>query len=84
MTWRVIETHSVGTSPDRDTVAAYLVTIERDGEQRRVMVELAGTAAIAGRTLDAPVAWDAVRDYLEDDDPPTHLIVTSAGIQPAE
>jgi hypothetical protein len=84
VTWRIVETHSVETSSDRDTVAAHLVTIERDDEQRRVMVELAGTAAVSGGTLDAPDAWVVVQEYLEDDDPPGHLIVTSTGAQPAE
>jgi hypothetical protein len=84
MAWRIVETHSVATSSDRDTVKAHLVTIERDGEERRVMVELAGPAAASGRTLDAPGAWAVVQEYLGVDDPPRHLIVTSAGVQPAE
>lgn len=81
MSWNVAGVHDAETSPDRDTVAAAHVEIRRDDEERSIYVEFAGTAAAAGRTFDPRTA---VREYLGDDDPPRHLIVTSTGVQLAQ
>jgi N-methylhydantoinase B/oxoprolinase/acetone carboxylase alpha subunit len=81
MAWRVVDVHGADTSADRDTVEAALVSIERDGEERRIYVEFAGTAKAAGRSFNARTA---VHDYLDDEDPPKHLIVTTTGVYPPE
>jgi hypothetical protein len=45
MAWNVVGIRDADTSPDRDTAAAALVTIAREGEERRMLVELTGSAA---------------------------------------
>jgi hypothetical protein len=52
MAWNVVNLLGVNTSPDRDTVEAALVMVERDGEDRRITVEPSGSAAVAGHALD--------------------------------
>jgi hypothetical protein len=81
MAWDVANIRDAETSPDRDTVAAAFVMVTRGDEERNDYVEFAGTAAAAGRSFDPR---SAVRDYLEDDEPPRHLIVTTTGSYPPE
>ncbi len=81
MTWENHGVRDAESSPDRDTVAAAVVDIERNGEQRRIVVELAGTAKAAGQSLNAR---QAVKDYLDDDEPPKRIIVTTYGTSPVE
>ena len=69
------------SSPDRDTVSAAVVDLERDGQERRIVIELAGTADSVGQTLNAR---DAVSAFLNEDEPPKRLIITTHGVSPAE
>jgi hypothetical protein len=81
MAWRVVNVRSTESSPDRDTVSAALVEIERGSDTRRIVVELAGTADAVGKTLNAR---EAVKGYLDDDEPPRRLIITTYGVSPVE
>jgi len=54
---------------------------ERDGETRRIIVELADTARASGMTLDAR---SAVREFLTQEETPSRLIVTTHGVRVAE
>lgn len=81
MPWKIDGVQKTETSPGRDTVDAALVTVTKDGDERRIVVELAGTAAATGKTLDAR---EAVRDWLNDDEPPKRIIVGTYGPQPSE
>jgi hypothetical protein len=83
MAWRVNFTQHVNTSSDRDTTEAELVHLEHhDGDETyRITVELSRTAAALGIPLNGE---EAVREYLDEEAPPTLLIVTSEGVRPAE
>jgi hypothetical protein len=77
MQWRITKAEGTESSPGRDTVAAAVVSVEHEGTERRIVVELSGTAANAGKTLNAR---DAVRSFLQNDEPPKRLIVTTHGV----
>jgi integrase len=82
MAWEITNVESVDTDPDRDTVEAVLVHLERDGATARSTLEYAGTAQAAGVVFDPR---EAIRPYLDDDEVPRQLIVTSEGIaRPAQ
>jgi hypothetical protein len=58
------------------------VHLERDGATARSTLEYAGTAQAAGVVFDPR---EAIRPYLDDDEVPRQLIVTSEGIaRPAQ
>ena len=80
MAWKVVTVRDAQSTPGRDTVSAAVVQVERGSEERSILVELARTAATVGKTLDAR---EAVSEYLDDDDPPQLLTVTSNGVSPA-
>jgi hypothetical protein len=80
MAWKVVGVRAAESSPERDAVAAAVVEVERAGEQREISVELASTAAAAGKSLNAR---DVVRHFLEREEPPKRLIVTTHGVSAA-
>jgi hypothetical protein len=80
MAWRVVGVRSAESSPDRQTVTAAVVDVARAGEQREIIVELARTAAAAGKGLNAR---EAVRPFLQREEPPKRLIVTTHGVSAA-
>jgi len=74
MGWSIHEVRGAETSPDRDTVDAAVVVLRRDGAERRVLVELAGTARAAGVRLEPRYA---IRQFLKDDEPPKRLVINT-------
>jgi hypothetical protein len=81
VTWRIAHVERANASPDRDTTDAALVHVKRGSQTRQITVELAAAAVTSGQSLDAR---KAVREYLDDDEPPLHLIVSSDGVFPAQ
>ena len=55
--------------------------MKQGDDERRITVELSGSAARSGHAFNPR---DAVGGYLDDEDPPRHLIVTTDGVYPAE
>jgi hypothetical protein len=80
MAWKVVGVRAAESSPERDAVAAAVVDVEHAGEQREITVELASTAAAAGKGLNAR---EAVRPFLQREEPPQRLIVTAHGVSAA-
>jgi hypothetical protein len=68
---------------DLQTVSAKAVVLEREGTPRHVMVvELTHQAQTVGKTLEEQGALDAVRPFLNHDEPPKRLIITKEGVLP--
>jgi len=67
----------------RDVIDAAIVHIERpdDGATRHVRVELSRSAASERIALDPR---EAVVDFLDEESPPTHLLVTAQGVEVLE
>jgi len=90
-TWRITKgprTYEPGEGRDCDVGWAY--DLERDGETRTMRVERSRTAAAAGsrdetaRRAVSSRGRSAIEPYLDGDDPPTLLIVSTHGVSPAE
>jgi hypothetical protein len=81
MGWRVINVRSSDPTPGADTAAAAVVTIQRGDDTRQIIVELADSAAASGQSLNARTA---VSEYLDSDEPPKRIIVTTDGPRVAE
>jgi hypothetical protein len=79
--WRVVNVERANITLRRDTVRAAFVEIGREGERRRLTLELSEAANGVGRGL-SPM-YD-VRPYLEEDDPPRRLIVAPEDVYPIE
>jgi hypothetical protein len=79
MAWLVQRVEGVNTSSGLDTAEAALVHLVDGEETYRITVELSGSAGAAGQALDPHAV---VAPYLNDPQPPRHLIVTTAGVQP--
>jgi hypothetical protein len=75
--WQVVNVRGAEPSPGRDTAVAAVVEVQRGGTARQILVELAETAQVAGHMLNARAA---VREFLDHEDPPSHLIVTTHGV----
>jgi len=80
MPWTVVGISETESSSDRATVSAAVVQVERDDEERRIVVELLDSADAAGKPLNAQ---EAVRNFLEDDEPPKRLVITTHGVSAA-
>jgi hypothetical protein len=80
MPWKVVGSSDTETSPDRATARAAVVQIERDDEERRIIVELLDSAEAAGKPLNA---HEAVQNFPEDDEPPKRLVITKHGVSAA-
>jgi hypothetical protein len=79
MPWRVVRVEGRGIGSN--TAAAGVVEIERGAEHRRIIVELSGSAEVSGHGLNAR---QAVHGYLNGDEPPQRLIITTNGVSAAE
>ena len=79
--WRIKpqRTHFEGPAPGGADVShgvnVYLV--DADGNDRKIAVWYAARASGSGADVRPP---DAVRPYLDDLEPPAHLVVTSTGV----
>jgi hypothetical protein len=80
MPWTVVGIGETESSSDRATASAAVVQVERDDEERRIVVELLDSADAAGKPLNAQ---EAVRNFLENDEPPKRLVVTTHGVSAA-
>ena len=65
-------------------------TLARGGKQRYVLVELAATAAMtthlpeeSQRAIQSD-GWSAIVPYLGDDEPPTRIVISTAGVAAGE
>jgi hypothetical protein len=81
--------YSEGLSGD-DIAAGWTYTLVRGDEQRDVHVELTNTAALAAHLLEEcrramrSEGWTAVIPHLGDDDPPERIVISRAGVGPAD
>lgn len=80
MGWLIAYVERAETSTDLGTVKAAVVVLERDGAESRVAVELSQPASAAGMQLKPR---EAVREFLNDNEPPRRLIVTLFGVSVA-
>ena len=65
------------TATRRDVVDSTLVWVRRGEKVRRITLELKREARISGRELHPMVD---VTPFLDRDEPPLHLFMTSAGV----
>jgi hypothetical protein len=81
MPWSVerFQTVTSQTAFARDVVQTVLVWVSRGEERRRVTLELKLEASFAGRKLDPE---EDLTPFLQGDEPPLHLFVTSEGVVP--
>jgi hypothetical protein len=81
MPWSVERFESVTshTAFARDVVETVLVWVSRGEERRRVTLELKREASLTGRKLDPD---EDVTPFLQGNEPPLHLFVTSEGVVP--
>jgi hypothetical protein len=77
VTWSVKSVRAVEPTAGADAAVASIVTLGRGDEERPVLVELARTASAAGVGFDPR---DAVSKFLDDDEPPERLVVTTDGV----
>ena len=80
MRWTVGHTRRIDPGQDGEISHAAVVQIENGIEVRRVIVELTRSAADDGYRFD-PAA--AVQGFLDLEDPPGRLVVSTAGVSPA-
>ena len=70
--------------------AGWTYTLARGAEQRDVHVELMSSAALATHLLEEcrramhSDGWTAVVPHLGDDEPPARIVISRAGVSPAE
>jgi hypothetical protein len=81
MPWSVerFQTVTSHTAFARDVVQTVLVWVSRGEDRRRVTLELKREASLAGRRLDPE---EDMTPFLQGDEPPLHLLVTSEGVVP--
>ena len=74
---------------DEDIATGWTYTLMRGSNTRDVHVELAATAAMtthlpeeSQRAIQSE-GWSAIVPYLGDDEPPTRIVISTAGVAPA-
>jgi|SRR3990172_5716802 len=92
--WRLVASGPRLYDPDStDCAVGWAWDVASDGEERTVKVELSNSAAkvVAGKgALSSPEADEARRTrgrsavsaYLDEDDPPARLVVSTHGVKP--
>jgi hypothetical protein len=81
VSWLIDHIDPATADPFRHTAEAVVVHLERNGETRRILVQLAADADERGLTLHP---HQAVQPYLDRTDPPAQLLVDAEGVRPVE
>jgi hypothetical protein len=86
MTWTIVTTDPEDVSTSNKDTSVWLWEIERSGDQRYVEVTLTLPSMAADNPLAevrearATKGRIAVERFLDDDDPPRHILVSTNGI----
>jgi hypothetical protein len=73
--WRIAKSGAIAPPPGSTHAAAYLLRLMRGSSRREVIVEFADSMAV----LSTSYAEEVTRPFLDDLEPPQHLVVEPAG-----
>jgi len=73
--WLIEKSGAIAPPPGSVHGAAYLVRVTRGSARRGVIVEFADSSAV----VSAGYAEEVTRPFLQDDEPPQHVVVEAPG-----